>query len=249
MQVNQPSNIIDRVIALERELAAVRKKVGLSSAVIARGGLTLVDDSYIKVTDSDGVEILYIGPDAEGKQRFVLRREGGATLMYTAGSSQYGRDYWAMTDSSGRIIVSDSAETGVGLARPFLPIPLYAQFIPHTYTDNPDIGEASGYMSINVSKLAGETVLWEGRASVSHAWVAIDGVWGWAVDQPSVTYRLKFNGTEVGSWTVNAGAVTARKGRFSVSAFTGQDWVGVQVTASASGSGVIACQVLGCYLL
>lgn len=40
MQVNQPSNIIDRVIALERELASVRKKVGLSSAVIARGGLT-----------------------------------------------------------------------------------------------------------------------------------------------------------------------------------------------------------------
>ncbi|MBB5853985.1 hypothetical protein ACFQ05_11810 [Amycolatopsis umgeniensis] len=248
MQVNQPSNIIDRVIALERELAAVRKKVGLSSAIITRGGLTLADDSYIRMTDSDGVGILYIGPDSEGKQRFVLRREGGATLMFTAGSAQFGRDYWAMTDSSGRIIVSDSAETGIGLARPFLPIPLYPQFVPHTYTEDPDIGETSDYMSINVSKLAGETVLWAGRASVSHPWVTIDGTWGWAIGQPNVTYRLKFNGTEVGSWAVNAGAVTTRQGRFSVSEFTGQDWVDVQVTASASGSGVIACQVLGCYL-
>ncbi|QFU94672.1 hypothetical protein [Amycolatopsis sp. YIM 10] len=249
MQVNQPSNIIDRVIALERELAAVRKKVGLSSAIITRGGLTLADDSYIKMTDSDGVEILYVGPDSEGKQRFVLRREGGATLMYTAGSSHFGRDYWAMTDSSGRIIVSDSAETGVGLARPWLPVVLYPQFIPHTYTDNPDIGEVFGYMSINVSKLAGETTLWEGRASVSHAWMTIDGVWGWAVDQPNVTYRLKLDGTEVGAWNVNAGVVVARQGRYSVAEFVGRDWVKVEVTASATGSGVLACQVLGCYFL
>ena len=248
MQVNQPSNIIDRVIALERELAAVRKKVGLSSAVIARGGLTLVDDSYIKVTDSDGVEILYIGPDAEGKQRFVLRREGGATLMYTAGSAQFGRDFWAMTDSTGRIIVSDNAEVGVGLARPWLPIVLYPKFTTHTYSDDPALGETFGYMDIDTRQLSGETTLWEGRASVSHPWVTLDGVWGASVDNPNVTYRLRFDKTEVGSWDASSLEVS-RKGRFSVAEFVGRDWVPVTLTASASGSGAIACQVLACYCM
>ncbi|MEV7042212.1 hypothetical protein [Amycolatopsis sp. NPDC051061] len=249
MQVNQPSNIIDRVIALERELAAVRKKVGLSSAVIARGGLTLVDDSYIKVTDSDGVEILYIGPDAEGKQRFVLRREGGATLMYTAGSAQFGRDFWAMTDSTGRIIVSDNAEVGVGLARPWIPLPLYAKFQSHSYEDDPALGFRFSYMSIDTNRLAGETVMWEGRASISHPWVTVEGVWGAAVATPSTTYRLNFNDTTVGTWNGGTGPATSRVGRFDVSQFTGQDWIKVTLTVSASGAGAIACQVLGCYLM
>ncbi|MEV7092835.1 hypothetical protein AB0M80_08295 [Amycolatopsis sp. NPDC051045] len=246
MQVNQPSNIIDRVIALERELAAVRKKVGLSSAVIARGGLTLVDDSYIKMTDSDGVEILYIGPDAEGKQRFVLRREGGATLMYTAGSAQFGRDFWAMTDSTGRVIVSDSAEVGAGLARPYLPVPLYPRFLPHTFSPDPDLGDV-GFWSIDAGLLSGETRLWEGRASISHPWMSVVGVWGWAVDRPNPTYRLRLDGTEVGAWNVNVGAVVSRQGRFSVAEFVGRDWVKVELTVSVSGSGTVACQLLGCY--
>ncbi|GAA1029772.1 MULTISPECIES: hypothetical protein [Amycolatopsis] len=249
MQVNQPSNIIDRVIALERELASVRKKVGLSSAVIARGGLTLVDDSYIKVTDSDGVEILYIGPDSQGKQRFVLRREGGATLMYTAGSAQYGRDFWAMNDSTGRIVVSDNAEVGAGLARPWLPIVMYPMFITHTYSPDPGLGETFGYMDIDTGKLSGETALWEGRASVSHPWVTIDGVWGQSFGKPNVTYRLKFDGKEVGSWEANVGPVVSRQGRFSVAEFVGRDWVEVTLTASTSGAGAIACQILGCYCM
>lgn len=249
MQVNQPSNLIDRVIALERELAAVRKKVGLSSAVISRGGLTLLDDSYIKVIDSDGVEILYIGPDAEGTQRFVLRREGGAPLMYTAGAAHFGRDYWAMTDSTGRVIVSDDAETGVGLSRPWLPVLLYPKFSTHTYSPNPTLGETYMYMNIDTGRVPAETVLWEGRACVSHPWVYVDGVWGAAVDTPNATYRLKFDGVEVGTWTLNGTLVSSREGRFDVAQFVGRDWVNVSLTATASGTGAIACQVLGCYLI
>ncbi|MGH9061468.1 MAG: hypothetical protein ACRDZY_18430, partial [Acidimicrobiales bacterium] len=65
----------------------------------------------------------------------------------------------------------------------------------------------------------------------------------------NVTYRLKFDGTEVGTWEANVGPVVRRQGRFSVAEFVGRDWVTVELTASASGSGAIACQVLGCYCM
>ena len=248
-QLNQPTNLIDRVVKLERGLEAIRKLAGLTSAIIRRGGLTLLDSSFIKMVTSNGVEAMYFGPDSNGKQRFVLRREGGALLMYTAGSAQFGRDFWAMTDSTGNIIVSDNAEIGVGLARPWIPLPLYAKFLSHTYSDNPGLGETYSTMTIDTAQLSGETILWEGRASVSHPWVTIEGVWGAAVSTPSSTYRLKFNDTTVGSWTGGTGPTTGRRGRFDVSQFTGQDWVTVTLTASASGAGAIACQVLGCYLM
>lgn len=248
MQVNQPSNLIDRIIKLERELAAVRKKVGLSSAIISRGGLTLVDDSYITMTDSDGVQILYIGPSPAGDQIIRIRREGGAPVLYTYKAPNFDGQFWALTDATGRIIMSDSAEVGAGLARPWIPVALYPKFTTHTYTTDPGLGETFDYMDIDTARLSGETVLWEGRASVSHPWVTIEGVWGRSVATPNVTYRLKFANTEVGSWNVNSGPTAGRQGRFSVKDFVGQDWVEVTVTASASGAGAIACQVLSCYL-
>ncbi len=248
-QLNQPTNLIDRVVKLERGLEAIRKLAGLTSAIIRRGGLTLLDSSFIKMVTSNGVEAMYFGPDSNGKQRFVLRREGGALLMYTAGSAQFGRDFWAMTDSTGNIIVSDNAEVGVGLARPWIPLPLYAKFQSHSYEDDPALGFRFSYMSIDTNRLAGESTMWEGRASVSHPWVTVEGVWGSVIDTPGTTYRLKFNDTTVGTWTGSTGPTTSRVGRFDVSQFTGQDWVKITLTVSASGTGAIACQVLGCYLM
>lgn len=121
-QVNQPSNLLDRIIRLEKRVEKIWKKVGLASAVIRKGGLTLLDDAYLRMVDDNNDEIVYIGPDDEGKQIIRIRREGGADVLYTYTTGD--RQFWALTDNARQIIVSDDAVSGQGIARPWIPIPV-----------------------------------------------------------------------------------------------------------------------------
>lgn len=121
-QVNQPSNLLDRIKRLEQQYQQLWKAIGLTSATIERGGLTLLNDAYIRMVDDNGDEIVYIGPDGTGQQIIRIRREGGGTVLYTytlAGGNQY----WALTDAHENILVSDDAVTTQGLARPYIPLP------------------------------------------------------------------------------------------------------------------------------
>lgn len=194
-QVNQPSNVLDQIRELRREVAEVRKAIGLTSATIERGGLTLLNDAFLRMVDDNEIEILYAGPDDQGRQIMRLRREGGGLVLYTY-SHTNGIQFWALTDRTGRIIVSDDAETGAGLARPWLPVILYRLFLPGT-----DLGDDFGYSNLPIANLGGETGLWEGRASISHPKIEIDGVWGQATGTNNATYRLKVAGTTVGTWS------------------------------------------------
>ncbi|SMD24209.1 hypothetical protein [Lentzea albidocapillata] len=117
-----PSNIVDRIKRLEQRVTEVYKKVGLSSAVIRKGGLTLLDDAFFRMVDDNGVEIMYFGPDSEGRQVALLRREGGAPVLYTYFAGP-GQQYWALTDGAQNQVVADDAFSGQGLARPYLPLP------------------------------------------------------------------------------------------------------------------------------
>lgn len=242
-QVNHPSNLVDRLVRLERELAEVRKKVGLSSATINRGGLTLLNDSFIRMVDDNDTSILYAGPDDDGRQQFELRREGGTAILLTQGSDQWGRDYWSLWDSNGNVVMSDDAETGLGLARPWMPLPLYRQFKP-SGTD----GAPYSYATVDAGNISSETALWQGRATITHPWITIDGTWGRGSGDATPTYRLKVNGTIVGEWTETS-LITAQRGRFDVQQWVLSDWQQVELTASATGTGAVACHVLGCYLL
>ncbi|MEV0085267.1 hypothetical protein [Saccharopolyspora sp. NPDC050642] len=220
----------------------------MASATISRGGLTLLQDAFLRMVDDNNTEILYVGPDNTGKQVLTIRREDGSRILFTQGAQQFGRDFWAFTDTAGTIVVSDDAATGKGLARPWLPVPLYQQFVPRTITTHTDgLGETYGYATIDAAKVGTEKTLWEGRASISHSWITVDGVWGRALDSPAITYRLKVGGVQVGTWTGGA-LETSQKGPFDVSAQVGADWEAVELTAATLGTGVIACQVLGCYL-
>lgn len=136
-QVNQPSNLLDRIIRVEKRVEEIWKKVGLASAVIRRGGLTLLDDAFIRMVDDNGDEIVYIGPDNEGKQIIRIRREGGADVLYTYTAG--GRQFWALTDNTRQIVFSDDAVSGQGIARPWIPIPVITtRFDELPSTDAPD---------------------------------------------------------------------------------------------------------------
>lgn len=246
-QVNQPSNLLDRLKRFERELQRLWKAVGLASATIARGGLTLIQDAFLRMVDDNGHEIVYIGPDAEGKQIFRLRREGGNLMMYTAGNAQFGRDFWAFTDSNGRVIVSDDAETGHGMARPWLPLVLYAAFVPNT--GDGQTGELTYYWNLDSDELVGEQTIWRGWTSVQHPWLRIRGTWGRASGDVTATYRVLFDNVEVYSWTTSTFDSYEWSPRIDVRDWVGTDYVNVEITASATGTGVVACQYWGGYLL
>lgn len=121
-QTNSNGSIIDRIARLERELDELKKSAGISSAIIRRGGLTLLDDAFLRMVDDLGVEIMYFGPDSSGRQMVRLRREGGADILYTY-FTRNGEQYWALTDRGNSIIFSDDGVSGQGIARPSLSVP------------------------------------------------------------------------------------------------------------------------------
>jgi hypothetical protein len=105
----------------------------------------------------------------------------------------------------------------------------------------------TGSWAIDSSQIVGETTLWEGRASISHPWMEIDGTWGHASGTGAVTYRLRVGGQQVGTWVENGG-ITARRGPFDMAGHIGDDWSAVAVTAQTGGTGAVWCAPKGCYL-
>lgn len=121
-QVNTPSNLLDRIKQLERQYQQLWKAIGLTSATIEKGGLTLLNDAFIRMVDDNGHEIVYLGPDGTGQQIIRIRREGGSSVLYTYTVTN-GNQFWALTDTSSNIVISDDAQSGQGIARPYIPLP------------------------------------------------------------------------------------------------------------------------------
>lgn len=233
--------VVRELATLRAEIEELRAARSGEATTIGHGGVTIVNDGYLRMVDDNGTQIMYFGPDANGFQIARLRRENGALLLYTgkAGSN----NFWALTDNLNKVIVSDDAIAGKGLARPWLPV-----FLTPTFAPSLPAAGATGTWCIDSTQVVTEVGLWEGRATISHPWIQVDGVWGHASGSGTVTYRLKVNGIEVGNWTAAAGVVS-RQGPFSVADSVGRDWFSVQVTAQqTTGTGAVRCHVLGCYL-
>ncbi|WP_141134591.1 hypothetical protein [Haloechinothrix alba] len=218
----------------------------MTSAVIRDGGITLLENSFLRMVSSDDVEIVYIGPDSDGQQIFRLRRDNGEVMLLTQRVDE-GRDFWSLWDNDGNIIMSDDAASGSGLARPWLPVILYPKFISNT--TGSETGQHMDYWSLGNDHISGETEMWEGRATISHPYIEVDGTWGPASGSATVTYRLRLDGTEVGSWSEGSGVVTGRQGPFDVSSFVRSDHVRIALTAEVSTTtDSSACSVWACYL-
>ncbi|MEO6089547.1 MAG: hypothetical protein ABIQ18_41215 [Umezawaea sp.] len=238
-QVNTTSNLFERIKNVERRVNEVYKKVGLASATITKGGLTLLQDAFLRMADDLGVEVLYVGPDSLGRQIFRIRREGGSTVFYTAFTTG-GDQFWRLTDRFSRELFSDDTTTG-GMARPYLSVPMVPLF-------SMAASSLYGYMNIAASTIATEQTIWEGRIPlVSHPFISVAGIWGQASGSNTSTYRLKISGTEVGSWSATT-LENANKGPFNISSKLDQVAPVIQLTATASGTGQVGAMVYGCWL-
>ncbi|RSD22013.1 hypothetical protein [Amycolatopsis eburnea] len=80
-QINLPANLLDRLKRAEAQITQLWKNVGLSSATIAAGGLTLLNNAYLKMLGASNNEIVYIGPDGLGNQVVRIRDAAGNIIF------------------------------------------------------------------------------------------------------------------------------------------------------------------------
>lgn len=81
-QINLPTNILDRVKRVEDQISRLWKAVGLSSATIAAGGLTLLNNAFLKMLGPTDNELVYIGPDPDtGDQIFRISDAAGNVIF------------------------------------------------------------------------------------------------------------------------------------------------------------------------
>lgn len=256
-------NVMRRLAEMDARLREATAGRRLENATIGEGGLRIKDGGGVTIQDDgslvveaggslevmheSGARLMRIWRHSDGRYRLELRRDDGSHVLYTQVHTATGRQFWALCDSAGNILVSDSAEYGKGLARPWIPVVLYPRFVPTLPAAGVD-----GAWAINCSSITTEKVLWEGRATIDHPQITVDGQWGHASGAGSgdITYRLKVGGNEYGSW-VEDGVVIGQRGPFDVSEWVLSDWVQVTITATAApaATGAAFCQPYAVYLL
>jgi hypothetical protein len=248
-------DIMRRLRTLEQHVRELNAGRRLENATVGAGGVTVKGTGGVTLTDGGDLTVEGGGDiTVEGGGEFRVIHESGDNLLavHRGSSGQYignialsvqthsnGEQFWAFWDNEQNVVVSDDAQSGKGLARPWLPVVLYTRF---------DRASAPiGYATISASDIASEQLLWEGRASVSHPFIVVDGVWGQASGSNSCAYRLEVGSSTVGTWN-ETGLTVGTRGPFDVSQFVGDDFSTVKLFADASGTGLVACQVLACYL-
>lgn len=87
-QINLPTNVLDRLKRVEDQISRLWKAVGLSSATIAAGGLTLLNNAFFKMLGPADNELVYIGPD--GPNQVVRIRDAAGNLIFGSVTSGTG---------------------------------------------------------------------------------------------------------------------------------------------------------------
>lgn len=175
-------------------------------------------------------QILVLGTLMENLPILTAASTSGLVVGAAVGILRVKTQYFIL----GRVVEQSS-----GLVNPQFPIVLYPQF-----ANNLLPGAGIGYNRVDVGVLA----YWEGRIKVSFPFIEVDGIWGIASGAGSVTYDVRVNLTQVGTWTINSGLVAQKFGPFDVSQFLGFDWLLITVGINASsGTGERAIQPVACY--
>lgn len=250
--INQPADLINEVRDLRRQLDELRRTVGLSSATINRGGLSLLNDAFLKIVDASGVTRFFVGgsttvPLSDGSpQPVIFARDANGKLRFAIYDPDpitdgYQPVFWVWDHLDNIAFTSDK---NGGVAEPWISVPLYPA-MPLSST-----GGLGQYANIAASNCTGG-VAWEGRiGKVSHPRIQIDGIWGRASGSNALsTYTLEVGGTDVGTWNESAITVGVR-GPYDISAKLGQSNLAVKLKVSASGTGTdqIAIQPYGVWM-
>jgi|SRR5882757_602877 len=242
--------LADRISKLEATLTEVRR-IAPSSLNVKVPGSTNVDMQAYADTGlhwSDGSPFVWIRINEKGKRCFQTYPVSYAdaptnTVVATAA--------WGMFNPAddGPDWISSDALTGWGLARPFLSVPMYAQFTP-VLPGTASNGAFIGYPQIATaaSGMAQGVTLWYGEIpEVSHPKLRLDFLGGQASGAVTPTYTLWVAGTQLDSWTSlgNFGWDTRTVDLTPWKRFT---IVTVEIKVNWTGTGVIAAKVGCCFM-
>jgi hypothetical protein len=161
--------------------------------LIDEGGMT-INGGFLRMTDETGsVGLLYFGPNSIGSGRVWQFSFPSGEVAFGLISTS-GDGFWGGNDQAGNLILSNDAQTGVGLARPYVPLRL----IPS--------GEAqlSGTSFWPSHTNTSFTRVMYGFNPIFHPKVEI-GVATATAGSGSAEWRLLLNGTDV-TGTVSGGA-------------------------------------------
>lgn len=129
---NTPTDIIDRLRALERQVNDLAGRVNIRPALntIVGGSVTIKEGGQLLVQDSDGTNVFNIGrvlPDVDGQpqQATVIRRMDGSLAFAVWTSATTGAQKVVIYDKNSNGIFADDVNSpGGGLAVPWIPIPM-----------------------------------------------------------------------------------------------------------------------------
>lgn len=245
---------------LERLQTAINKLTGknLQSANIGSGGITIDGTGGITVNPAaGGLGQFYVGggsnvhPHADGTPQIItsIGDELGRdrlTLYDENNPAVEGNQRWHEWDVNGNLVRSQ--DINGGWATPWFNVPLYPRFTPPQ--NSPDTsGSLYGYATVSTSTpgIVQGQQLWEGRIPFgSHPQIAIDGTWGPASGSVVPTYSLNVGGSSVGTWSPAFGP--AAFGPWNIASLLGHTQIPVNITVTWTGTGLIAADVVGCYL-
>lgn len=130
--VNQPEDVVSRLRRIEARLDELTRKVGLSSATINRGTLSLLGNSRFEVVDNDGDLVARLGslgyrysddsPQQGVEFRYDHDQPAIAVWRPINGANPATKQFAALYATDGTIICSSDANSNFGMGRPWLPI-------------------------------------------------------------------------------------------------------------------------------
>ncbi|MEW1546666.1 hypothetical protein [Streptomyces tsukubensis] len=124
-----PEDLVDLIHDLRRRLDRVSLAAGTRPALtMVTNPLTVADAGRISVRDATDAELAALGSigvnqDGSQQQGVLIRREDGTLALGLYGAGD-GRQTLSARDRAGNVVLADDASGG-GLARPYIPIPLY----------------------------------------------------------------------------------------------------------------------------
>lgn len=185
-----------RLAAVEQQLRNLTSGRRLEDASIGARGLRLLDGGTltifggaIRMTDETGsVGLLYFGPDALGNPGWFFSFDDGELAGGLGGNP--GSTYWFWQDRQGHNLIASDGETGVGLAQPYLNIPM----VPSQGTS---VGTGGPFWPEFVNSSFQEvmyriTTLWHPRIAVGVNTNTTSG---------NVEWQLRIDGVTIGSGT------------------------------------------------
>jgi hypothetical protein len=238
-KVNQPSDVNSEIRELKRQVAELTKRVGLSSAVISRGGITILNEGDLTMFNEDDVEIFKVGQIEFGEGAsygMQVNFDNGVRGIVFGGSP--GSQVFALCDETGDYLVTNDAASGRGLARPYLNYRL----VPTLSAQSVGEGVGSMWPSTTSASLIG---LLEGTNSIIHPKLSYRIVTTTA-GGGNVDWEIRFGSDVAASGTGSAAAVVATPG-WGTTLFPTQDrdiTVHAAITGAATRGWI---QVTSCY--